>query len=62
MRLQYSFFKTIIFEQDLELYFALRDRKYQARESTGIPLVPSFLFKRMTSRIQIIESDGSFRL
>lgn len=35
MRLQYSFFKTFIciFEPDLELYFALRDKKYQARES-----------------------------
>lgn len=44
MRLQYSFFKTFIFEPDLELYFALRDKKYQARESIDTPLVP-FYFK-----------------
>jgi len=57
IRLQYSFFRTIIFEQDIELYFALRDRKYEARESIGIPLVPSY-FKEWLAGF--IESKGSF--
>lgn len=57
IRFQYSFFRTILFEQDLELYFALRDRKYQARESSGIPLVPSY-FKEWLAGF--IESEGSF--
>lgn len=59
MRLQYSFFKTFIciFEPDLELYFALRDKKYQARESIGLPLVPSYFIEWLAG---FIESEGSF--
>lgn len=57
MRLQYSFFKTFIFEPDLELYFALRDKKYQARESIDTPLVP-FYFKEWLAGF--IEAEGSF--
>ena len=57
MRLQYSFFKTCIFEPDIGLYFALRDKKYNARESIDIPLVPSY-FKEWLAGF--IESEGSF--
>jgi len=57
MRLQYIFFKTCIFEPDIELYFALRDKKYKARESIDIPLVPSY-FKEWLAGF--IESKGSF--
>ena len=57
MRLQYSFFQKSIFEPDIELYFALRDKKYKARESIDIPLVPSY-FKEWLAGF--IESKGSF--
>ena len=57
MRLQYIFFKTFIFEPDLELYFALRDKKYQSRESIDIPLVPSYLKEWLAG---YIEYEGSF--
>lgn len=57
MRLQYSFFKKFLFEPDLELYFALRDKKYQVRESIEIPQVP-FYFKEWLAGF--IEAEGSF--
>lgn len=57
MQLQYSFFKTFIFKPDLELYFALRDNKYHARDSIHIPLVPSY-FKEWLAGF--IEYEGSF--
>lgn len=57
MRLQYSFFRTLIFKQDIELYFALRDKKYHVRESKDNPLVPSY-FKEWLAGY--IEYEGSF--
>ena len=57
LRLQYAFFRTFLLEPDLEFYFALRDKKYERRESIDIPLIPSYFREWLAG---FIESEGSF--
>ena len=57
LRLQHTFFRRFLLEPDLEFYFALRDKKYETRESMDISLVPSYFREWLAG---FIESKGSF--